>query len=442
MADGRTGGVTVCRCEPMRVAFLPGLLMRVLGCMSGTSLDGIDIAGADLQVVGEDLHCRYVGLASSPFDGGLRDRVAAAMPPGLPGAGELCELHAGLGDAYAAAFAAARDELGGGGADLAVLHGQTFYHWVDRSGRARGTLQFGNSGAVAERLGVPVVSDLRSRDIAAGGQGAPLVPVFDALLLAHRAGRCAAVNLGGIANLTVVDGGQVVVAYDVGPAGALMDPAAGWASAGALRYDAEGAIAGRGRVREGLLDRLKGDPYYRLRGPRSTGREHFNADYLRAMLDNATDAVAPDGQPVSAADVAATVTRLLVDLLADAAREHHVTEVVLSGGGSKNSTVLRWLRAELPGVRVCTTGEFGIPVQAKEALAFAVLGFLSWHGLPGSVTAATGARHPSILGSITPGARPLVLPAPLNSAPSRMHLCHTAPRDDQSSGSLCPFAIT
>jgi anhydro-N-acetylmuramic acid kinase len=417
--------------------------MRVLGCMSGTSLDGIDIACADLEVVGDDLHCRYLGLASSPFDGGLRDRAVAAMPPGLPGAGELCELHADLGDAYAAAFAGARDELGGGGADLAVLHGQTFYHWVDQSGRARGTLQLGSSSAVAERLGVPVVSDLRSRDIAAGGQGAPLVPLFDALLLGDRAGRCAAVNLGGIANLTVVDGGQVVVAYDVGPAGALMDPAAERASAGASRYDADGAIAARGRVREWLLDRLKGDPYYRLRGPRSTGREHFNADYLRAMLDMTTgDAGAPGGQVISDADVVATVTRLLVDLLADAALDHQLAEVVVSGGGSRNSTVLRWLRADLPGVRVSTTGEFGIPVQAKEALAFAVLGFLSWHGLPGSVTAATGARHPSILGSITPGARPLVLPPPLNSAPSRMHLCHTTSRDDRPSGSPCPFAIT
>lgn len=405
--------------------------MRVLACMSGTSVDGIDIACADLRVVGEYLHCGYLGLASTPFDDCLRDRIVAAMPPCLPGARELCELHAGLGDAYAAAFAAACDQLAEGRADLAVLHGQTFYHWVDQSGRARGTLQLGNSSSVAERLGVPVISDLRSRDIAAGGQGAPLVPIFDALLLADRAGRCAAVNLGGIANVTVVEGGQVRVAYDVGPAGAFMDPAAEWASAGAFRYDADGAIAERGSVSDWLLDRLKGDPYYQLSGPRSTGREHFNVDYLRRMLDHAPgDAGAGAGHPgrgvISDADVVATVTRLLVDLLAEAAREHQLAEMVLSGGGSKNSTVLRWLRAELPGVTVRTTDELGIPVQAKEALAFAVLGFLSWNGLPGSVVAATGAKHPSILGSIQPGAGPLVLPPPLSSSPSRLHLCHTA----------------
>jgi anhydro-N-acetylmuramic acid kinase len=414
--------------------------MRVLGCMSGTSLDGIDVACADLEMVGDVLHCWYLGLASSPFDDSLRDRVVAAMPPCLPGAGELCVLHADLGDAYAAAFAAARDELAGGRADLAVLHGQTFYHWIDQSGRARGTLQLGNSSAVAERTGMPVVFDLRSRDIAAGGQGAPLVPVFDALLLADRATRCAAVNLGGIANLTVVDGGQVVAGYDVGPAGAVMDPAAEWASAGALRYDVDGAIAARGRVCEPLLVRLKEDPYYLFRGPRSTGREHFNADYLRAMADLATaDAEVPGGDVISGADLVATVTRLLVDLLAEAAVRHQLAEMVLAGGGSKNSTALRWLRDELPGVRVCTTDELGIPVQAKEALAFAVLGFLSWNGLPGSATAATGARHRSILGSVTPGAGPLVLPPPLTSAPARLHRCHTASRDGESSGSQCPF---
>lgn len=366
-----------------------------------------------------------------PFDEGLRDRIVAAMPPRPASAGELCELHTELGDAYAAAFDAAGDDLAGGLADLAVLHGQTFYHWVDRNGRARGTLQLGNSSAVAERLGVPVVSDLRSRDIAAGGQGAPLVPVFDALLLADRVARCAAVNLGGIANLTVVDGGQVVIACDVGPAGALMDPAAELASGGALRYDAGGAIAARARVDEWLLGRLKADPYYRLSGPRSTGRESFNADYLRSMVGLATDAIAD-------ADVVATVTRLLVDLLAEAALEYRLAEIVLSGGGSRNATVLRWLRAALPGVDVRTTDELGVPAQAKEALAFAVLGFLTWNGLPGSVIAATGARHPSILGSIAPGAGPLVLPPPLISAPSRMHLCHAALPGGGLSGADCP----
>jgi anhydro-N-acetylmuramic acid kinase len=383
--------------------------------MSGTSVDGIDIACADLDLVDDELRCRYLGLASTPFEPALRARIVAAMPPGRAGTAELCQLHAELGHAYAAAFSAARADVAEGRADLAVLHGQTFYHWVDATGAALGTLQLGNASEVAERLGVPVVSDLRSRDIAAGGQGAPLVPMFDALLLAGRRARSAAVNLGGIANLTVVGSGQVRTAYDLGPAGALMDPAAAWASGGALRYDLDGAIAARGHVCYPLLERLRGDPYYRLPVPRSTGREHFNASYLQEVLADLTPTPGFD-------DVMATVTRLLVDLLAAAARQHEVAELVLSGGGSRNPTTLSWLRAEIPGVSVLTTDELGVPVQAKEALAFAVLGYLTWNGLPGSVPAATGARHASILGSIDPGAAPLALPSPSERGPSRLSL--------------------
>ncbi|MDR2985070.1 MAG: anhydro-N-acetylmuramic acid kinase [Nocardiopsaceae bacterium] len=389
--------------------------MRVLGCMSGTSVDGIDVACADLELAGDELRCRFRGLLSVPFDTGLQERIVAALPPGLPGAGELCELHAELGHAYAAAFAAAQTDLADGGAGLAVVHGQTFYHWVDAEGRALGTLQLGNASAIAERLGVPVISDLRSRDVAAGGQGAPLVSMFDALLLAGRPGRCAAVNLGGIANLTVVDGGSVLTAYDLGPAGALMDPAAARASGGRLRFDVDGAIAARGRVCDQLLSGLKSDSYYRLPEPRSTGREQFNARYLSRMVSGLDPLPAGD-------DVAATVTRLLVDLLADASREHRLGELILSGGGSKNATTVAWLRSALPGVSVLTADELGVPVQAKEALAFAVLGYLTWNGRPGSVTAATGARHPSMLGSILPGAGPLVLPPPLDFSPSALRV--------------------
>jgi anhydro-N-acetylmuramic acid kinase len=383
--------------------------------MSGTSIDGIDIACADLELAGPDLACAYRGLVSLPFDAVLRDRVAAALPPGRPGAGELCMLHAELGCAYAEAFGTANKELAAGQADLAVLHGQTVFHWVDDAGRARGTLQLGNASEVAERLGLPVISDLRSRDLASGGQGAPLVAMFDQLLLADRPGPVAAVNLGGIANLTVVQDGRVQVGYDLGPAGALMDPAAVLASGGARRYDEDGMLAAAGQVSKPLLDRLHAEPYYRLPPPRSTGKELFNASYLQAALAGIEPAPGP-------ADVVATVTRLLVDLLAAATAQHGLRELVLSGGGSKNATVLRWLQAAVPSVRVRSTAEFGVPVQAKEALAFAVLGFLSWHGLPGSVPAATGASRPAILGSIQPGRGPLELPAPASAAPRQLRL--------------------
>ncbi len=382
--------------------------------MSGTSVDGIDVACVDLRLHGTELGCSYLGVLSLPFEPALRDRIVAALPPGEPGAGELCRLHAELGAAYASAFGRARQELADGEADLAVLHGQTFFHWVDDAGRALGTLQLGNASAVAEALGVPVVSDLRSRDVVAGGQGAPLVSRFDQLLLGGRPGPAAAVNLGGIANLTVVDDGEVVIAYDLGPAGALMDAAAALATGGARQYDKDGALAARGQVDERLLGRLRSEPYYQLPPPRSTGRELFNAAYLEGVLDGLGK--------VAGEDVCATVTRLLVDLLAEAARQHGLRELVFSGGGSENPVTLRSLRETVPGISVLTTADLGVPAQAKEAVAFAVLGYLTWNGLPGSVTAATGARHSSILGSIQPGDGPLILPAPAELAPRTIRL--------------------
>jgi anhydro-N-acetylmuramic acid kinase len=393
--------------------------MRVLGCMSGTSADGIDIACADLSIHGQELIAGYRGLASVPFSPELRSLIGQVLPPARPGAGAVCELHAELGRAFARAFARARDELADGQADLAVLHGQTVFHWVSPEGTALGTLQVGSAAQVAAALGIPVISDLRSRDLAAGGQGAPLVAMFDKLLLSGErrggtavpAGPRAAVNLGGIANLTVVANGEVQIGYDLGPAGALMDPAAAMASGGALAFDNGGKLAALGSVSPALLARLRDDPYYRLLPPRSTGREHFNAAYLDAALAGLHPAPA-------AHDVCATVTRLVVDLLADAANRHHLSELVLSGGGSQNATTLAWLRAALPGTAVRTSDELGVPVQAKEALAFAVLGYLTWHSLPGSVPAATGAAKPSVLGSITPGAGPLVLPPPASVAPA------------------------
>jgi anhydro-N-acetylmuramic acid kinase len=384
--------------------------------MSGTSVDGIDVACADLDLAGAELRCRYLGCAGMPFAPGLREEIMAVLPPGHPGAREVCVLNTRLGDAYATAFDRARRELADGAADLAVLHGQTVYHWVDAAGRARGTLQLGSPAAVAERLGVPVVCDLRSRDIAAGGQGAPLVAAFDALLLGGRSLPSAAVNLGGIANITVVTAGHPVIAYDIGPAGALMDPAATWGSEpDGDPFDRDGAAAARGTVSPPLLAALHADPFYRRPWPRSTGREHFNAGYLRALMNRHAPGLARD-------DLAATVTRLLADLLVTAARQHGAGEIILSGGGSRNQTTVRWLRTGLPGVTVATSDDLGVPAQAKEALAFAVLGYLSWHGVAGSVPSATGARHAAILGSITPGSGPLRLPPPAPCPPARLRL--------------------
>jgi anhydro-N-acetylmuramic acid kinase len=194
-----------------------------------------------------------------------------------------------------------------------------------------------------------------------------------------------------------------------------MDPAAVRASDGALDFDVDGALAASGTVRADLLRVLAADPFFALTPPRSTGREHFNAAYLDAALGR----IAPQATPQ---DVVATATRLLVDQLAAAAAKFGLRELILSGGGSRNLTTARWLRAALPRTPIRMSDEVGVPAQAKEALAFAVLGFLSWHGLPGSVPAATGAHRRPILGSITPGSGPLVLPPPAALAPRSLRL--------------------
>lgn len=378
--------------------------MRVIGLMSGTSYDAIDAAAADLRLDGDQLVLTPLGMLSQPYPDELRAAVAAALPPAPSSVEEVCKLDTGIGQAFAAVARQAVEQLCGGYADLIVSHGQTMFHWVD-GGSVRGTLQLGQPAWIAEATGVPVVSDLRARDVAAGGQGAPLVSIIDVLWLRGRPGVPVALNLGGIANITVVDGEPV--AFDTGPANALIDAVV--AELTGQAFDADGVMAARGQVHLELLERLMAEPYYGRPAPKSTGKELFNLGYV---------ANAMEGLPVIAAeDLVATVTTLTARTVADAVRRYGGTEVVASGGGIRNPVLMHLLADELD-VPVRTTDELGIPSAAKEAYAFAVLGFLTVHGLGGTVPSCTGARHSSVLGSVTPGpsglptisgeARPLV----------------------------------
>jgi anhydro-N-acetylmuramic acid kinase len=373
----------------------------VIGLMSGTSFDAIDAAVADIELEGEVLRLRPLGSLSAPYDDDLREELAAALPPAPTTFETVCRLDTLIGQAFAELAAEAIARFGA--ADLIASHGQTLFHWVD-GGRVRGTLQMGQPAWIAERTGVPVVSDLRSRDVAAGGQGAPLVSLLDALLLADRPGVPAALNLGGIANVTILPpaaraeaargGGEAAergretapVAFDVGPGNALIDAAARHFTGAS--HDVDGRLAAAGRVIPKLLDRLLADPYYARPAPKSTGKEHFNAAYLEGALDH------------DAADVLATLTRLTARTVAHATRG--VTELVVSGGGVKNPTLMAALGEETDAT-VVTSDALGLPAQDKEAYAFAVLGFLTAHGLPGTLPSATGARQARVLGSLTPG---------------------------------------
>ncbi|AQT76058.1 anhydro-N-acetylmuramic acid kinase [Streptomyces sp. fd1-xmd] len=385
--------------------------MRVIGLMSGTSYDAVDAAACDLaHRPGEDgvLHLTPLGMVSEPYPESLRAELAAALPPARTTLADVCRLDTRIGQAFGRLAVRADRELCRGKAELVASHGQTVYHWA-ADGQVHGTLQLGEPAWIAEASGRPVVSDFRPRDVAAGGQGAPLVSLIDLMLLRGRPGVPAALNIGGIANVTVVPGHADPVAFDTGPGNALIDAAVRQLTGGRLAYDEDGALAAAGRVHEGLLRRMLTEPYYRLPAPRTTGKELFHEGYLQARI-------AEFGQ-IAPQDLLATLTRLTARTVADALRPLGATEVFASGGGVRNPTLTAMLRAELAQTPLRTSEELGLPAAAKEAYAFAVLGYLTLHGLPGNAPGCTGAAGPRILGSITPGRRPLRLPAPPPGAP-------------------------
>jgi len=389
--------------------------MRALGMISGTSHDGIDVAVVDFDTEDDDGAPALVGevryTAITPYDPDLRARLLRALPPAQTTLAEVCALDTAIGQAFAAAARAAIAVAGP--VDLVCSHGQTVYHWVEEQ-HALGTLQLGQPAWIAEVTGVPVVADVRARDVAAGGHGAPLVSYLDTLLLAGKEGRWAALNLGGISNMTVVDRGGAALAYDIGPANALLDAAVLLREAHPEGYDVGGAVAATGAVDREFLDLLLRDDYYALPAPKSTGKEVFHAEYLTAALGEL-------GREVSTPDLLATLTALTAVTVGSEVRRQGVTHVVASGGGAANATMLRMLADELPGVELRTTADLGAPPDAKEAIAFALIGWATVHGVPATVPTATGARGPRILGALVPGGGPLRLPAPL-PAPTALRL--------------------
>ncbi|MEU3271694.1 anhydro-N-acetylmuramic acid kinase [Saccharomonospora sp. NPDC006951] len=386
--------------------------LRVVGLISGTSVDGIDIAVADLRAEGGELRLTPLGHGELPYPAALREDLLAALPPGTCTAEQLTKLDTGVGQAFAEAAKLGIDDHAGGRADLIASLGQTLYHWVE-NGTALGTLQLGEPAWIAEHIGLPVVSGFRTRDVAAGGHGAPLASTLDALWLRPEPGQAprAALNIGGIANLTVVHGDGTVFAYDTGPGNALLDAAVATLTRGRAHSDADGTLAARGTVHPELLNHLLADPYYERLPPKSTGKEHFNAGYL----DEAIAGFAP----ISAEDLLATLTELTAATIAAACANHGVRTVVASGGGHRNPALVRALRSR---VAVVASDEHGLPSDAKEAYLTALLGWLTWNGLPGNVPGATGAEGPRPLGSITPGKAPLVLPGRPPTAPRRLRV--------------------
>lgn len=381
--------------------------MLIVGLMSGTSLDGID--AALVEVSGEttdDVAVRMEGFVTLGFSEARRTAIHDAIVAGTAEA--LCDLHADLGEwlAEAALAVCERTATPIGRVDAIGSHGQTVWHRPPGNGRRGATLQLGDPATIAERTGRPVVADFRPRDVAAGGQGAPLVPWVDQLLFALPDRARALQNLGGIGNVTRVPpkgSGEPVFAFDTGPANSLIDAAVEIATAGRHRYDRDGRLAARGTVDPALLLDLLRHPYFAAEPPKSTGREEFGRPFVERLVE----ATRPEGDQ-DWMDLVATLTEFTARTVADAYRRWvipmGIAEVMLTGGGARNPTLARRIRELLAPLPVTEGGGLGVDADAKEAVAFALLAWAHLKGIPANVPSATGAAGPRVLGSLTPGA--------------------------------------
>jgi anhydro-N-acetylmuramic acid kinase len=352
--------------------------MRVAGIMSGTSLDGIDVAIVEIR----GRRVQTIGFQSTPYSEAVRTAILAVSNTNTHTAA-VSRLNFQLAELYARAALRAIRRFGP--VELIGCHGQTVFH----EGRSN-TLQLGEPAVLAERTGVPVVSNFRARDIAAGGQGAPLVPFVDALLFRHPKRRRVALNIGGIANMTVIEPGREVIAFDTGPGNMVMDALAREFSGGKLTCDLGGKIAASGHVNEALLNELMRDPYYRRKAPKSAGREQYGVEFVARLKASG----------LAMEDLIATSTVLTSATIA-AAIGPRPTDLIVSGGGVHNPQIMAHLAGFLPDAAIATSTDFGIDADAKEAIAFAVLAAETWRRRPSNLPSATGASHPVVLGSVT-----------------------------------------
>ena len=371
----------------------------IVGLMSGTSLDGISAAvvrfdrGSDGRFVYE-----LLGMSVSAYDGKQRERLAQALVGSTPR--EYCRLAFDLGGWLADAAVAAMADAGVGRGDVAAIasHGQTVWHEPGHS-----TWQFGQPAVIAERTGVDVISDFRVRDVAAAGQGAPLVPAADALLFAHTTEWRALQNLGGIGNVTIVPPGGITIstrAFDTGPGVVVIDGVTRIVAPG-LQYDVDGKLARSGTAIDDVVRDVLTDPYFAVAPPKSTGRELFDPAFIAAFVERCRRAK-PDA---SSGDIIATAVGVTAESIADAFSRfvpEPVRELIVSGGGAENPALVGAIASALPSVVVRRFSDVFFDGEAKEAVAFALLGYLHLLGEPGNLPSVTGARGPRILGQRTP----------------------------------------
>lgn len=378
-----------------------------MGLMSGTSCDGVDAAIVDVAGRGRRIRVRLVGHHHVSYPSELRRRLLAVMSPARTATQEISELHAALGRFYAAvARSAVRRIRPTTRIHLVGVHGQTICH-LPRSGNGA-TLQIGEPSHLAVAMDCPVIADFRQADLAVGGQGAPLVPWTDYILFGHPRRSRAMQNIGGIANITYLPAGgrpEDVIAFDTGPGNMVIDELVRVATHGRCHFDARGARAARGLVLEPILSRWLRHPFFARRPPRSAGRDEFGRTFVRTELPRLR---AASDRPE---DWIATATAFTARTIAGACRcflrrsggvTMPIDELIVAGGGAANITLLAMLAAEFPGVPVRTLDALGIPIDAKEAVSFAMLAVAHADGVAANLPQVTGARTPAILGKLCP----------------------------------------
>ena len=382
--------------------------MLVIGLMSGTSLDGIDAALVEMSGTVEAPEWTIRSFVDTPYTPAQRTAIHDGIVNG--DAASLCRLNADIGEWFAEAALRLLSEAGVAAGEITVIgsHGQTVWHEPPRDGRRGSTMQLGCAATIAERTGIAVVSDFRSRDMAAGGEGAPLVPWVDRLLFSHPTRSRVLQNIGGMGNLTWLPprgSSEPILAFDTGPGNALIDAAVELASAGESTYDRNGQWAAAGTPDEKLLEELLAHPFLQRDPPKSTGREVFGRPYVQQLAQRA----APHSRAEWAAFIC-TLTELSARSIAIAIQRwvqpRGVDDVVITGGGALNAELVSRIRRHLPDLEITAdSNALGIDPAAKEALAFAALAWAHVQGASGNVPEATGASGGRVLGSYTPGQR-------------------------------------
>ena len=373
--------------------------------MSGTSLDGIDVAIIDITGSGFKAKINVLTSHSVPYPRQIREALLAVSNTSTQ-TGDISRLNFLLGELYVEALeeTAERAQIPLNTIKLIGCHGQTIFHEGQGAQylgkKVASTFQIGESSVISERTGIDVISNFRERDVAAGGKGAPLVPYLDYLLIRHRGRGRVAVNIGGIANLTAIPPNTStdrVIAFDTGPGNMVIDQLVSRITQGGQTYDRDGAIAASGQVDPKLLAKLLRDKYFRAKPPKTAGREQYGAEFVTKLLDT----------ELSSEDLIATATALTAESIALGVRnfvtpEMRVDEVFVSGGGTHNPTLMRMLAKAMNPIPVKESSEVGLDVDAKEAIAFAVMAYETAHQRPSNVPMATGARRSVVLGKLTP----------------------------------------